>query len=85
VKAAIRELVEKDVKSARIRNEPVDSFTLSTGAVFDPNQIQNFVYNYRRRSMKNTDVVEDMEEIAAGAQLTDELPDTAVYLRIPTR
>ncbi|KAF1783439.1 hypothetical protein GQ600_26783 [Phytophthora cactorum] len=23
----------------------------------DPNQIQNFVYNYRRRSLKNTDVV----------------------------
>ncbi|KAG3006937.1 hypothetical protein JG687_00017969 [Phytophthora cactorum] len=85
MKAAIRELVEKDVKSARIRNEPVDSFTLSTCAVPDPNQIQNFVYNYRQRSLKNTDVVQDMEEIAAGAQLTDELPDTAVYLRIPTR
>ncbi|KAF1782662.1 hypothetical protein GQ600_11041 [Phytophthora cactorum] len=30
MKAAIRELVEKDVKPARIRNELVDSFTLST-------------------------------------------------------
>ncbi|KAG6945372.1 hypothetical protein JG687_00017339, partial [Phytophthora cactorum] len=30
MKAAIRELVEKDVKPSRIRNELVDSFTLST-------------------------------------------------------
>ncbi|KAF4032843.1 hypothetical protein GN244_ATG15249 [Phytophthora infestans] len=33
LKAAIRELVAKDVKPARIRNKLVDSFTLSTGAV----------------------------------------------------
>ncbi|KAG3114950.1 hypothetical protein PI124_g5239 [Phytophthora idaei] len=79
MKAAIREIVEKDVKPARIRNELVDSFTLSTGAVPALKQIQNFVYNYRRSTMKNTDVVEDMEEIAAGSQLSDDLPDTTPF------
>ncbi|KAF4035680.1 hypothetical protein GN244_ATG12349 [Phytophthora infestans] len=52
MKAAIRELVAKDVKPARIRNELVDSFRLSTGAVPALKQIQNFVYNYRRSKMK---------------------------------
>ncbi|KAG2772373.1 hypothetical protein JG687_00010180 [Phytophthora cactorum] len=77
--AAIRELVEKDVKPAHIRNELVDSFMLSIDAVRALKQIQNFVYNYRRSTMKNTDVVEDMEEIAAGSQLSDDLPDTTPF------
>ncbi|KAG3091407.1 hypothetical protein PC122_g7002 [Phytophthora cactorum] len=79
MKAAIRELVVKDGKPARIRNELVDSFTLSTGAVPALKQIQNFVYNYRRSTMKNTDIVEDMEEIAAESQLSNDLPDTTLF------
>ncbi|KAG2763547.1 hypothetical protein PC129_g13029 [Phytophthora cactorum] len=79
MKAAIRELVEKDVKPSRIRNELVDSFTLSTGAVPALKQIQNFVYNYRRSTIMNTNVVEDMEEITAGSQLFDDLRDTTPF------
>ncbi|ETI29851.1 hypothetical protein F443_23030 [Phytophthora nicotianae P1569] len=41
MKVAIRELVAKDVKLARIRNELVDSFMLSTRAVPALKQIQN--------------------------------------------
>ncbi|GMF80378.1 unnamed protein product [Phytophthora fragariaefolia] len=79
VKATIADFVLNDMKPARIRNKLIDKLELTTDTVPALKQIQNFVYNYKRSKLSNTDLVEEMVEIAAGSAFWEHLCDTTAF------
>ncbi|KUF91676.1 Intraflagellar transport protein 81 [Phytophthora nicotianae] len=79
MKTQSRTIITDGVKLARIRNSLIDQFSMDRSTVPELKTIQNFVYNYKRSTLINTDFVDDVISLAMESRYCPELDDLTPF------
>ncbi|KAG6954085.1 hypothetical protein JG688_00012527 [Phytophthora aleatoria] len=73
------QLIVQHTKPNRIRHDILDRYEPERGSVSTLTQVQKFISNDKRTKLNETDLVEDMQNLASCFKFYEDMPDGASF------